>query len=354
MKRTKEKLKKLQHVINSNHTILILMQNTPDPDAVASACALREVAHHLGDIHCTLAYGQTVGRAETRELIHYVGLHFHRFGEIEHQQFDLIALVDTQPGTGNNPLPIDIPTHIVIDHHPIHRVTRTVPFTDIRSHYGAASTILWEYLSEAQISIDIPLATALLYGIRSDTQDLERDTQEADIRAIESLYPLANKRMLGQIQRGQVPGDYYQILVTALTHTTIYGSCAISNLGEMSNPDMVGEVADLLLRHEKLDWTLCFGFYAGKTLLSLRTQDTKRRANEVVRRVVSRLGTGGGHASMAGGQIPLSSTRPTEIEKSNLEKKIRNRFLQALKIRCRRGFPLVHTNKLAHQKQNHD
>ena len=180
-----------------------------------------------------------------------------------------------------------------------------------------------------------------MYGIRSDTQDLERDAHEADIRAIESLYLLANKRMLGQIQRGQVPGDYYQMLTTALNNTKLYGHCAISNLGDISNPDMIGEVADLLLRHADVKWTLCFGFYAGETLLSIRTQDTKSRADEVIRQVVSRLGTGGGRASMAGGQIPLNPNRPIEAEKRNLEKKIDERFLQALRMKRRKGTPLL-------------
>lgn len=352
MKHTKEKLEKLRNVFKGKQTLLIVMQNTPDPDAIASACGLRELALHLGDIHCTLAYGQTIGRAENHELIHYLSLHFHPFDEIDIQQYDLIALVDTQPGTGNNPLPVNVSSHIVIDHHPMRRMSRVVPFTDVRSNYGATSTILWEYLSEAQIALDISLATALLYGISSDTQDLGRDTYEADIRAVEHLYPLANKRMLAQIQRGRVPSDYYQMLNTALTHTMLYDYCAISNLGEISNPDMISEVADLLLRHEDVNWTLCFGFQADKALLSIRTQDPKRRADEVVRRIVSHLGTGGGHASMAGGQIPLHPNRPIEIEKQNLEKKIHERFLQILKIRRRRGKSLVHTNTPNHQKQN--
>ncbi len=197
---------------------MIVMQNNPDPDAIAAACALRELANQTAGVSCRLAYGGTIGRAENRELVHYLGFAFHPFAEISHQRFDLIALVDTQPEAGNNPLPEGVQPDIIIDHHPAIPASRGVAFTDIREHYGATSTILWEYLREVKIKPDMPIATALLYGIRSDTQDLGREATKADIEAIGSLYPLANKRMLSQIQQGRVPSAYYQMLATALNN----------------------------------------------------------------------------------------------------------------------------------------
>jgi nanoRNase/pAp phosphatase (c-di-AMP/oligoRNAs hydrolase) len=250
-------------------------------------------------------------------------------------------LVDTQPGTGNNPLSVEVLPDIVIDHHPIRRATRKVTFTDVRSNYGATSTILWEYLSEAQIAPNLRLATALLYGIRSDTQDLGRESSKADVEAMEALYPLANKRMLSQIQRGRVPSAYYQMLATALANTTIYGTFAISDLREVENPDMIGEVADLLLRHEKVNWTLCYGVHAGRMLLSLRTQDTQHDAGEVMRRIVYRIGTGGGHASMAGGQISLRPQGDGEPDRARLKRLIRERLVRAIRVTRRRGTQLV-------------
>lgn len=355
--RTKDKLAKITNMLQAGGTLLVVMQDNPDPDAIASAAALRELANSTANVSCLLAYGDSIGRAENRELAHYLGLKFHRFSEVKRQQYDRVALVDTQPGTGNNPLPAGFLPYIVIDHHPVRRATRSVPFTDIRRHYGAASTILWEYLSAAQIVPEMPLATALLYGIRSDTQDQARESTKADIEAMEVLYPLANKRMLGQIQRGRVPATYYQMLATALARSTIYGHCIISDLGDVDNPDMIGEVADLLLRHEKVNWTLCYGFHGGRDpvtrlsspkssrepriLLSLRTQDTRRQANDIMRRIVHRIGTGGGHASMAGGQIFLHQGRDRQAERARLERLIRERLLRALRATHRRATQLV-------------
>ncbi len=322
--------------------MLIVMQDNPDPDSIASAVALRRLANELGGVRCTIAHGGTVGRAENQELVHYLELTLRSFRDVATGRFEMIAMVDTQPGTGNNSLPLDVLPDIVIDHHPVRRLCRSIRFTDIRSIYGATSTILWEYLTAARITPDKPLATALLYGIRSDTQDFDQETTDADIHAVTALYPLANRRMLGQIQRGRVPLAYYQMLTDAMANARLYGRCVVSKIGNVDNPDMIGEVADLLLRYEDVDWSLCYGFYGGQALLSLRTQDTTRHAGDVARQIVRRIGTGGGHATMAGGQIALRGGEDAGGYRDKVEELILQRFLNVLEIRSRKGRRLVH------------
>jgi nanoRNase/pAp phosphatase (c-di-AMP/oligoRNAs hydrolase) len=338
---TKNKLRKLKGILQNNSTLLIVMQDNPDPDAIAASSALKELVNKTTDISCQLAYGGTIGRAENRELASYLGFNFHPFENVDPLNFDLLALLDTQPGTGNNPLSAEFLPDIVIDHHPIRPVTRSVTFTDIRKSYGSTSTIMWEYLSAAKITPEIPIATALLYGIRSDTQDLGREAIKADINAMEALYPMANKRMLSQIQRGRVPSAYFQMLSTALANTRIYGRCSICNIGNIDNADMIGEVADLLLRHEEIDWILCYGFFNERLLISLRTKDKTFQAGDVISRIVRGIGTGGGHASMAGGQIPLRKGKKVTFERNYLKRLIRERFLKVLRVKNKRGQTVV-------------
>lgn len=322
MEKSKAKLKQLYEVINHNATMLIVMQDHPDPDAIASAVALRKIANQIANIQCSIAHGGTVGRAENRALVKYLNLNLRPAEQIDFASFDLIAMVDTQPGTGNNSLPSGVEPDIVIDHHPCHRNTRQCRFTDIRSHYGATSTILVEYLYASGIEIDASLATALLYGIRSDTQDLGRDTTCADVNALMALYPKANKRILSQIQHGAVQREYYKYLAECLNNARVFGRAVISSLGTVINPDMVGEMADLLLRDEQIVWVLCYGFYEGKMLLSLRTDAESPPAAKVIRHIVARKGAGGGHDSYAGGQIPVEKLSKTQLAKwiSQIEK----------------------------------
>jgi len=326
--KTGSKLQKLIELFAGKAYLLIIIQDNPDPDCIAAAVALRRLANSLANLQCSIACGGTVGRGENRALVRYLGLNLRPCQEIDYDKFDLVALVDTQPGTGNNSLSEKVGPHIVIDHHPIRRTTRTAPFTDIRSNYGSTATIFVEYLIEAGITPETPLATALLYGIRSDTQDLGREAGRADIEAIEFLYPFANKRMLSVIQQGKVPRVYYQMLADALRNARVQGPAVITELGEIDNPDMIAEVADLLLREDETTWTMCTGLWNGKIMISIRTSEENKLAEKVMKRMVSRKGTGGGHLTYAGGQIPLK--KGTKVERQELEKHIEQRFLKAI------------------------
>ena len=326
MDRTKNKLQQIEEVFKNHKTMLIVMQDNPDPDSIASAVALRKLANSLFNIQCSITHGGTVGRGENRALVKYLGLNLRPIDQLDMNQFELFAMVDTQPGTGNNSLPAEIEPDIVIDHHTCRQRTRHCRFTDVRNKYGAAATILYEYLTTAGIRIEVPLATAMLYAIRSDTQDLGRDTTKADVESFIHLYPLANKRMLSQIQRGRVSRDYYQMFADALKNASIYGDAVITDLGQIENPDMIAEVADMLLRDDSTNWVMVYGCFEQKMLISLRTEAEDARADKVIHHITARKGTGGGHPSYAGGQIPLPDG--TQKSKRKLEKTVLNRFLK--------------------------
>jgi nanoRNase/pAp phosphatase (c-di-AMP/oligoRNAs hydrolase) len=301
--------------------------------------ALRRLANALAGLKCSIAHGGTVGRGENRALVHYLNLNMLQCGQIKFEQYDLIAIVDTQPGTGNNSLPRNTIPQIVFDHHPFRRTTRLCEFYDVRREYGATSTILLEYLQQAGLVPNVHLATALLYAIRSDTQDLGREATKADILAIESLYPVANKRMLSEIQRGSVPKEYFRMLSEALQNARVYQKSIVTHIGQTNNPDMIGEVADLFLREDNTNWTMCTGFFEGKLLISIRTTQVKNRADKAVKFIVARRGTGGGHLTYAGGQIPLK--KDSESQRRKLKQFIENKFLKALGISEKRCSALI-------------
>ena len=336
--KTGPKLQKLRELFMGKAYLLIIIQDNPDPDCIAAAVALRKLANSLANIQCSIACGGTVGRGENRALVKYLGLNLRSPDELDYAKFDLIGVVDTQPGTGNNSLPKEIVADIVIDHHPIRRLTRTAPLTDIRSSYGSTSTIFVEYLIEAGITPETPLATALLYGIRSDTQDLGREAARADIEAIEFLYPFANKRMLSVIQRGRVPRVYYQMLADALRNARVQGSAIITELGQIDNPDMIAEVADLLLREDETSWSMCTGLWNEKIMISIRTSE-ENLAEKVIKKMVFRKGTGGGHLTYAGGQVPLK--KGTKVERQEMERHIEEKFLKAIGGDTAESVPLV-------------
>jgi nanoRNase/pAp phosphatase (c-di-AMP/oligoRNAs hydrolase) len=309
-----EKARRVRERLANCDNLLVVMQDYPDPDAIAAAIGIRELARQSNEVVTRLACGGFVGRAENQELVRYLGTNVLNLAAVNLNDFDCVVMVDTQPGTGNNTFPEGLLPDIVIDHHPVRNLTRRVPVYDVRGRYGATSTIVYEYLKQANVPLSVPLATALVYGIRSDTNDLGREATKADIAAFLSLYPMANKRMLGRIGAARVPRDYFDAMHTALEHARSHGVCLVSELGAVRNPDMVAELSDLLLRDEETTWALCCGVYEGRLLLSLRTSDQKADAGSVMHRVVGRNGTGGGHNMMAGGQIRISGGAGDDAE----------------------------------------
>ena len=102
MEKTKTKLEQLKAVLENHKTMLIVMQDNPDPDSIAAAVALRKLANVLAEVQCSIAHGGSVGRGENRALVKYLGLNLRPIEQIDPAAFELFALVDTQPGTGNN------------------------------------------------------------------------------------------------------------------------------------------------------------------------------------------------------------------------------------------------------------
>ncbi len=336
----KERLAKLLAVLEGARTVLIVMQNNPDPDAIAAAAGLRQIANGLAGTTCSLAHGGTIGRAENEALVRYLGLNTRPLASLDLERFDRIAMVDAQPGAGNVSLDAAVRLDIVIDHHPIRRETRRARFTDIRRRYGATSSILFEYLRAGDIEIDAPLATALVYGIRSDTQDLGRESTRADIEAFLSLYPSANARALGRIVAAPLSRAYFGRLRSVLDNATVYGNRIVTSLEGLDTPEMIAESADLLLRVDGVTWTLCFGTIDGWLHLSLRTLDRERHAGTVARRLAGRRGFGGGHQALAAAQIPLQPNELGAKERRRFTRRLIKRFLSATGAADEPGLPL--------------
>jgi len=324
-----DRLRKLDAVLEGTRTLLIVMQNNPDPDAIAAAAALREIANERHEIACSLAHGGTIGRAENEALLRYLALNPRPIAALERERFDRVAVVDAQPGAGNISLPPECTPDIVIDHHPIRRESRSARFTDIRSRYGATSTILFQYLRAAAIEIPTKLATALVYGIRSDTQDLGRESTRADIEAFLELYPLANPRALGRIVSAPLPRPYFSRLRRALDNAVLHGPRVVSNLGSLNSQEMVAEAADLLLRVEGVTWSCCLGVVGEIIHVSLRTSDREGNAGRVAHRMAGRRGFGGGHQALAGLQLPLQPQERDPERVQQLTNRLVQRFLRA-------------------------
>jgi nanoRNase/pAp phosphatase (c-di-AMP/oligoRNAs hydrolase) len=313
MQESQKRLTLLLEAASHASTLLILPHNDPDPDAIASAVALQHLVREALNTESTIAYQGIVGRAENRALVRYLDQPLRPLTDADLAGQAPIALVDTQPGAGNNALPAGAEVSIVIDHHTWRDQTARASHVDVRPGAGATSSMLVEYLQAAGLEPAPPLATALFYGIKTDTRGLSRGAGPADTAAYMYLRPLVEAKALADIEYAQVPASYFRSFDATLQAARIYDGIVFAYVGPMAYPDLAAEMARLLMRLEASRWVICSGVHNDVLILSVRTQNPTGRSEELVQVIVGDEGTAGGHGSMAGGQVPLNGRDPEQV-----------------------------------------
>jgi nanoRNase/pAp phosphatase (c-di-AMP/oligoRNAs hydrolase) len=147
-----------------------------------------------------------------------------------------------------------------------------------------------------------------------------------------------------------LPRAYFDALLQALQDTFIYDDrLIVSWADELPQPELAGEIADLLVRLEGIEWSVCAGVYEDRLIISLRTAHARGKAGWILQQVVGELGTAGGHDRRAGGTIPIPSLSSTAVEKTC--SLLRKRLLQVLRIDECRGQRLVRRKELLENLQ---
>ena len=317
-------LGKLLAAVDPARPVAIYTHDQPDPDSIASAYALQHLLARRLEVDAIIAFGGTIGRATNRAMVELLGIRLHPLSRIKHEEFGTHCMIDTQPGAGNHSIPGDLPIAIAIDHHPPRPGAENAAFTDVRTEYGATSTMMFYYLKAAGLDLPTKLATALLIGIKSDTRGLEREASEADLHAYLEIFPRADLTLMARIENPRIPQRYFEAFHQALEVSALYDGVVVVDMGDVENPDMVAEMADFFIPLDRADYALVMGRNKGRLYLSLRTRSDERDAGATIARVVGELGTAGGHGKMAGAQIDLAAAGPDVADE------VRRRFLTAL------------------------
>lgn len=315
----------------------IVVHDSPDPDAIASALALRQIAKHVG-VSADILYRGEIGHHVNRAFVNILGI---EMIQIEHADalngYGKLALVDaTVPGV-HNPLtpPPEGNVHIIIDHHTANNKDKVVAdFIEVNPDSGATSTIMTRYLQELDIPVDKVLATALLHGIRTDTGGFKRETHPSDFSAAAFLHLKADKDLLEQIETPPMSTEMLNVVGTAILHKKIKGSYLITNVGEVANLDAIPQAADYLLNLEGISTVVVIGLVEDMICVSGRSKDIRVDIGDAFVRAFGDLGSAGGHASMSAAQIPLGIFKGLKDKDTIIqlvEEAVSKRFLSVMK-----------------------
>jgi nanoRNase/pAp phosphatase (c-di-AMP/oligoRNAs hydrolase) len=307
---------------------IVIIQDFPDPDALSSAWAYQLIAANY-DINCDIVYGGTLSHQENIALVRLTGLPARRIVNNSLKQEDLsvyqgCVLVDSQ-GTNSQLYPLveqaQIPLMVVIDHHSKQQ-DLIAEFIDLRPQTRATATILTQYIQEGLLKFDssnethIQCATALMHGIRSDTNRLMQ-AKEEDFMAAAYLSRFYDSQLLNAVLQSARSRRVMDVIERALRNRIIKNNFSISGVGYLryDDRDAIPQAADFLVTEEDIHTAVVYGIVHNEdddnelVIGSLRTTKLTLDPDEFIKETLGTDTQGrffGGGRYMAGGfEVPI-------------------------------------------------
>jgi nanoRNase/pAp phosphatase (c-di-AMP/oligoRNAs hydrolase) len=297
------RLNELRDFAAAKGDVPILMHPDPDPDALASALAVRALLQRQPLESSFITLGEMT-RPENRRMAELLHLRVAVVTKEEVQKLDRVIAVDFFPDFDDCERK---PRLAVIDHHP--RDQRNgIEFLDLRPNYGATATIMTEYLRlEDEHRVNGALATALLYGIKTDTDSLGRGCIAADVEAYAFLQNHGDLTLLRQLERPSYSLETARMYGAALNNIQSEADVAIAYLGKLREEDahVLADIADFCLALEEITWAIAAAHINDELILTIRKLGEEPGAGELAEMLAGKNGNGGGHATMARAVLPL-------------------------------------------------
>lgn len=298
---TTEKCAKLHQVIRPEDALAILI--AADPDALASALALRRIfwrkVKKIGIYRIN-----TIDRADNMAMIRLLDIGLHHIRKLKRSEISKWALLDSQPS--HHDIFKKFKFDIIIDHHPPTEGL-SAGYLDIKADYGANSTILTEYLKAQKIKPSPRIATALFYGIKTDTDNFVRASNESDIRAFRYLYKYANMNIIKKMESSEMTLKTLSSFKQAMKRLIITGQTAMIYMGQIEKADTLVMLADFFLKLVEATWCIVSGIVDRKLIVIFRSAGFRRDAGKLAELLFGELGSAGGHRNASRAEIPVNN-----------------------------------------------
>lgn len=283
------------------HNIYIQTHNFPDPDAIGSAYGLQKLLLSY-EIPSTLCYDGKIDKLSASKMLDIFEIEMLPYESLQPnmREDDYIICVDSQKRSGN--VTDFVGDEVAcIDHHPTF-VPMEYRYQDLRIT-GACATLIAEYYEKLGCEPDQDTATALLYGLKMDTLQFTRGVTELDIRMFEFLFRYCDQEKLTNLERNNMEFDDLKAYGAAIENIELYSRMGFSCI-PFSCPDaLIAILSDFILALIEVDVAVVFSYREDGIKLSVRSEDPKIHAGNLIHEALSGIGSGGGHAGMAGGLI---------------------------------------------------
>ncbi len=299
----RERLQALLSLFSKEDKVLILIW--ADPDAMASAMAMKRLlSQRVSQV--VIAHVNEIRRLNNQLMVKLLRIPLVKKSQVSLNNFTKKVLLDSQPP--HNPNFESIEFDVVIDHHPISNGWNA-KFVDIRPEYGATSTILTEYLRTAGIKPSVFLATALVYGIKTDTDNFEKHCALQDVICFHFLFKKLNRHLLHKIEASDIRRSELKYIKQALDNMKFRKQRLFTHVGKVPNADILVVIADLLNHVQEAGWVFVSGECRQKLVIIIRCDGYRKNAGKLAERAFGAIGYAGGHREKARAEIPVENLK---------------------------------------------
>ena len=322
-----ERLRRFHNQFSGDDQVLIIIN--ADPDSIASAMAVRRLLwRKVAGV--TISNINTINRPDNIAMVRLLGLNLIHINKIDERRFHRFVIVDSQPD--HNKAFTRFKPDIIIDHHP--ETDCKAPYRDIRPQYGANASIMTEYLRAAGIKPSTKLATGLVFAIKSDTHNFQRQAILEDVKAFQFLFRHANAHLIRKIEKSELRRDFLKYFQIALQTMRMYKGWAFVNLGRVKSPDICVIIADFFMKVDSVSWSITSGLHGNKLIIVFRNDGLRKNAGRVAQLSFGHIGSAGGHKSVARAEIPFD--RLKDLVDYNDEKKLSKWIRTQIRTRAKK------------------
>lgn len=298
-------IKKLIIKLQNYKGVFIQTHNFPDHDAIGTAYGLQQFLLYF-DIKSKIIYDGEITRNSLQLMIDRLNINVYHVSQINNTEFKDYALIIVDSCSTNKNIKIvdDVNLIGIIDHHSTCcNFKKNNLFFDVRTNYGACSTIIYTYFKKYKFKINPLVATALLIGICIDTANLMRHVSKNDLEAYYKLFQIANVDLFQSIIRNNIEISDLKFYKKAIDNVIFEKNLAFCYIDEECSPSLLGILSDFFLSLDEIEFVMVCAKYNQKIIFSLRSEKAEWNAASIIQKLLKINGAGGGHHNMAGGAI---------------------------------------------------
>ncbi len=297
----KERLRQFWDIFQKDDDVLVVIN--ADPDALACAMAVKRLLRYRVK-SITISYPNEVRRLSNITMMEVLKVQTEKLQSLKLSDYTKKVMLDSQPP--HLPIFENMQFDAVIDHHPVTNSWKAT-YVDIRPDYGAAASIMVEYLRAAELKPSVYLATALFYAIKVDTHNFDKKARIADAISFRYLFDIANQNLVRKIELSELRMSELGYFKTALAEMKVSKGRLYAHVGRVRSPDILVIIADFLNQVHDISWVLVSGIHGERLVVIFRCDGYKRNAGKLAEKIFGKHGSAGGHREAARAEVPLKN-----------------------------------------------